>query len=98
MPTNTKPLSPEKTYPIERKALLERASAGDSSALPAVHSADKRLDRAQTRYLGAIKALATVQKLLKPMPSAFDLLRRPVAEAPDSLAARAKAAPVPACG
>src|SRR5687767_2496127 len=51
-------------------------------------TAEKRLDRAHARYLSAIKALASVQKLLRPSPSVFDLLRRPVPEAPGPWAAR----------
>jgi hypothetical protein len=42
----------------------------------------RRQNAAQQRYLQAIKALATVRKLLRPSPSPVDLLRRTVAEAP----------------
>jgi hypothetical protein len=42
----------------------------------------RRQNAAQQRYLHAIKALATVRKLLRPSPSPVDLLRRTVAEAP----------------
>ena len=59
------------------RRLLEAPGDG-----PVAKAAQKRLDRAHVRFLSAVKALATVQKLLKPSPSAFDLLRRPVAEAP----------------
>jgi hypothetical protein len=74
-------------------ARLLSSPGGDAAA----RDAQKRLDRAHARYLSAIKALATVQKLLKPSPSAFDLLRRPVAEAPDPWAARSKAATPAPC-
>jgi hypothetical protein len=40
----------------------------------------KRQDSAQRRYLHAIKTLATVRKLLKPSPSAYELARRDVPE------------------
>jgi hypothetical protein len=56
-------------------------------ASPATQAVQKRLDRAHARFLAAAKALATVQKLLKPSVSTFDLLRRPVNES-DPLAAR----------
>jgi hypothetical protein len=42
----------------------------------------QRQNAAQQRYVQAIKALATVRKLLRPAPSPVDLLRRTVAEAP----------------
>jgi hypothetical protein len=72
---------------------LLKSPGGDA----ATRDCQKRLDRAHARYLSAVKALATVQKLLKPSPSAFDLLRKPVAEAPDPWAARGKSTQVPAC-
>jgi hypothetical protein len=45
-----------------------------------VQAAEKRLGRAQARHVAAIRALATVQKLVRPAVSAVDLLRQPVAE------------------
>lgn len=48
----------------------------------------KRVDRAHARFLASIKTLATVQKLVRPLPSAFELLRRPVNEAPDPVLRR----------
>jgi hypothetical protein len=65
----------------------------NAEASPATQAAQKRLDRAHTRFLAAVKALATVQKLLKPSVSTFDLLRRPVDEVSDPLAARASGVP-----
>jgi hypothetical protein len=62
-------------------------------ASPATQAAQKRLDRAHARFLAAVKALATVQKLLRPSVSTFDLLRRPVDES-DPLAARISSVPV----
>jgi len=53
--------------------------AGDA---PASRAAARRLDRAHARYLAAVKALATVQKLLRPAPSAVDLALRGVPEGP----------------
>jgi hypothetical protein len=47
---------------------------------PSAQAAEKRLNRAQQRYLAAIKCLATVNKLLKPAPSAYDMLNRIVPE------------------
>jgi hypothetical protein len=65
----------------------------DPVASPATQAAQKRLDRAHVRFLAAVKALATVQKLLKPSVSTFDLLRQPVNEVSDPLAARASGVP-----
>jgi hypothetical protein len=65
----------------------------DSGASLAAEAVQRRLDRAQARFLAAVKALATVQKLLKPSVSTFDLLRRPVDES-DPLAARISGVPV----
>jgi hypothetical protein len=56
--------------------LLDRP--GDA---PTTRAAQRRLDGAHARYLSAVKALATVQKLLKSAPSALDLLAAPVPEA-----------------
>jgi hypothetical protein len=53
--------------------LLIHCSAG-----PATAAAQKRLDRAHARFLAAIKALAIVQKLVRPMPSVLELLAPPV--------------------
>jgi hypothetical protein len=48
---------------------------------PAQHAASlKRQAGAQTRYLHAIKTLATVRKLLRPALSPVDLALRPLAE------------------
>jgi hypothetical protein len=47
---------------------------------PATRDAQKRLDAAHRRHLAAVKTFAVVQKLLRPAPSAFDMLSRPVAE------------------
>jgi len=58
-------------------------------------AAQQRLDRAHFRYLSAVKALATLQKLLKPSPSAFDLLSRPVTETSKPWAGREQAAKIP---
>jgi hypothetical protein len=64
----------------------------DPGASLAAQAAERRLDRAHARFLAGVKALATVQKLLKPSVSAFDLLRRPVDEL-DPLAARTSGLP-----
>jgi hypothetical protein len=66
------------------------SNAGPSAA---TQVAQKRLDRAHARFLAAVKALATVQKLLKPSMSTFELLRRSVDES-DPLAARTSGLPV----
>jgi hypothetical protein len=42
---------------------------------PAVHAAQRRLDRAHARFLAATRTLATVQRLLRRAPSPLDLLR-----------------------
>jgi hypothetical protein len=51
-----------------------------TGATPGAKAAQQRLDRAHARYLCAIRALATVRKLLKPPLSTVDMLRRTVAE------------------
>jgi hypothetical protein len=55
--------------------LIEGSGAG-----PAAQAAQKRLDRAHNRLLAAVKALATVQTLIRPALSPLDVLNRPVAE------------------
>ena len=63
---------------------------------PAQHTAAlQRQNSAQQRYLQAVKALATVRKLLRPGLSPVDLALRPVPERP---AGRLAGAPVPADG
>jgi hypothetical protein len=49
-------------------------------ASPAGQAAQKRLDAAHQRFITATKALATLQKLVRPAPSPVDFLSRPVAE------------------
>jgi hypothetical protein len=46
-------------------------------AAPATQAAQKRLDRAHARFLSAVKALATVRKLLKPPVSTLEMLTAP---------------------
>jgi hypothetical protein len=59
---------------------------------PAQHTAAlRRQNSAQQRYLQSMRALATIRKLLRPAPSPFELLSRPVAEA----GARTPAKPAP---
>ena len=63
---------------------------------PAQHTAAlQRQNSAQQRYLQAVKALATVRKLLRPAPSPLDLAMRPVPEQP---AGRLAGASAPADG
>ena len=63
---------------------------------PAQHTAAlQRQNSAQQRYLQAVKALATVRKLLRPGLSPVDLAMRPVPEQP---AGRLAGASVPADG
>ena len=63
---------------------------------PAQHAVSlRRQDSAQRRYLQAVKALATLRKLLRPGLSPVDLALRPVPEKP---AGRLAGAPVPADG
>ena len=65
-------------------------------ANPAQHTAAlQRQNSAQQRYLQAVKALATVRKLLRPGLSPVDLALRPVPEQP---AGRLAGASVPADG
>jgi hypothetical protein len=56
-------------------ARLAREPAG-----PAAQAAQRRLDAAQRRYLAAVKALATLQKLARPALSPLDLVSRSPAE------------------
>ena len=57
------------------------------------------LDRAHARHLSALKALATVQKLLKPALSALELIATPVTEARvEGVAGRRRSAANPAHG
>jgi hypothetical protein len=50
---------------------------------PAQHTAAlRRQNAAQQRYLQAMRALATIRKLLRPAPSPLDLAMRPVPEQP----------------
>jgi hypothetical protein len=63
---------------------------------PAQHTAAlRRQNSAQQRYLQAVRALATVRRLLRPGLSPVDLAMRPVAEGP---AGRLAGADVPADG
>jgi hypothetical protein len=48
--------------------------------------AQRRQSAAQQRYVQAIRALATIPKLLRPALSTLDLLSRPVAEEPAEMA------------
>jgi hypothetical protein len=50
------------------------------SASPATRAAQQRLDGAHRRFVTAVKALATVQKLLQRAPSPLELLTRTVPE------------------
>ena len=61
--------------------LAERVLA-DAGASPAGQAAQRRLDSAHRRFLTATKALATLQKLVRPAPSPLDLAMRPVPERP----------------
>jgi hypothetical protein len=74
--------------------LAERVLA-DAGASPAGQAAQRRLDSAHRRFLSGVKALAVVQKLVRPSPSPLDLATRPVAERP---AGRLAGAAAPADG
>jgi hypothetical protein len=69
---------------------LAQQLLANPGASPASQAAGKRLDGAQRRFITATKALATLQRLARPSPSPFELLR-PVAEA----GARTPAKPAP---
>jgi hypothetical protein len=62
---------------------------------PVSQAAQRRLDAAHRRFITATKALATLQKLVRPAPSPLDLALRPVPERP---AGRLAGAPAPADG
>jgi hypothetical protein len=68
--------------------------AGDSST---VRAAERRLDRAQARFLAASKALATAQKHLRPAPSVLELLGSPPRDARATSAAERRGSFKPAC-
>lgn len=53
------------------------AHLGDT---PAHRSAERRHDGAHRRFLAAVKALATIQKLARPAPSPVELAQRPIPE------------------
>jgi hypothetical protein len=74
----------------------DAAYAQLKGATPAQHTAAlRRQNSAQQRYLQAVKALATVRKLLRPGLSPVDLAMRPVPEQP---AGRLTGAAAPADG
>jgi hypothetical protein len=75
-------------------SLAERVLA-DTGASPAGQAAQRRLDAAHRRFLSGVKALAVVQKLVRPAPSPVDLAMRPVPEGP---AGRLAGVPAPADG
>jgi hypothetical protein len=52
------------------------------NALPATQAATKRLDRAHARYLAAVRALATLQRLARPALSPLDLIGKPLVDRP----------------
>lgn len=62
------------------QAELDVAAKCNGSGPTTQGDAQRRLDGASRRYLASIKALAVVQKLLKPTPSAFEMLSRPQAD------------------
>jgi hypothetical protein len=74
--------------------LAERVLA-DAGASPAGQAAQRRLDAAHRRFLSGVRALAVLQKLVRPAPSPLDMVMRPVPEQP---AGRLAGAPVPADG
>jgi hypothetical protein len=65
---------------------------------PATQAADRRLDRAQARYLAAVRALATVQKLVRPALSPLDLAAKTVEERAAGGAALRRSAKAPSEG
>ncbi len=70
-----------------------------SQAVQAAAASTRRLDRAHARFLSAVKALATVTKLVRPAPSPLDLLGRPGGDvAPTHASCRGRSAASPAAG
>ena len=68
-------------------------------AVEAATASTRRLDRAHARFLSAVKALATVTKLVRPTLSPLDLLGRPGGDvAPPRAACRGRSAASPAAG
>jgi hypothetical protein len=60
---------------------------------PATKACQARLSKAHARFLSAVKALATVKKLLKPSMSTLDLLRQPPGKAINPALSRARQMP-----
>jgi hypothetical protein len=77
-------------------AIIDGSLAGLAGSSKEADDAQMRHDRAQKRYLSALKTLATVRKLLRPFPSTLDLLMRNVGETsvPESIKNRGACVPV----
>jgi hypothetical protein len=56
---------------------LSNAMIDKPSTHPSVKAASQLLDAASRRFNSGLKTLATIQKLLRPGRSTFDLLTRP---------------------
>jgi hypothetical protein len=67
-------------------ATIRAAQYGDSRTRGGFYQ--HRLDRAQARYLAAMKALATMRKLLRPAPTPLEVAARTVEETTGEAAAR----------
>jgi hypothetical protein len=77
----------------------DAAYAQLKGATPAQHAAAlRRQNSAQQRYLQAVRALVTTRKLLRPAPTALELLRVPVGETSPAPAAARHAGGRPLCG
>ena len=77
-------------------ALRDAVQAGQEDDVKQREEAQRRHDRAQRRYLSSVKTLATVRKLLRPVPSPVELLMRDVAETavPDGMKNRRPPVPI----
>ena len=78
-------------------AIADASFAGQDCSPRQRDEAERRHDRAQRRYLSALKTLATVRKLLRPFPSAVDLLMRNVSETSVPGSIKNRGACVPVC-
>jgi hypothetical protein len=61
-------------------AWSDAVRAGQEDTAKQREEAQRRYDRAHRRYLNSVKALATMRKLVRPIPSPVELLMRDVAE------------------
>ena len=92
------PCRPDRCGAAPILSCVGASPGGRGATLAEQGEAERRQSSAQPRYLSAIKTLATVGKLLRPAPTAFELARRSVAETPAALVQRGNLAANPLGG